>query len=101
MALRVEGEIASPYRGEYDGVPYKMFELAALSNTSGILDPNTALDVTARGLMSLVDGTVEIVDIYGNVTTPPIIAGIPLIGKINAVKSTNTTISASQIIVLL
>lgn len=88
-------------------VPIKKFTLASLDDSNGIIDPQTGLEVTARGLIFKAAGTIALVDQAGNSTTQVISSamvdsGEPVKGLYNGVKSTGTvTITASDVIVCL
>ena len=86
-------------------VPIRKFTLSALSDTIGIIDPQSSGETTCRALYFAVAGTVVVVDTEGNETTEVISSTmvdskIPLIGLYNGVKLTGTiTIVAGNIIV--
>ena len=83
----------------------RKFTLSALSDTIGIIDPQSSGPTTCRALYFAVAGTVSVVDTEGNITSEVISSSmvdnkIPLKGFYNGVRSTGTsTIVASNIIV--
>lgn len=83
-------------------VPRKKFTLSALSDTDGIIDPQSGKATTARALRVNVAGTLATVDTSGNSVAEVVAAGDLILGLCNGVKSTGTvTITASDVTVYL
>ena len=82
----------------YDIIALKTFVLSALSDSVGIIDPQTQQAVTIRGFRSSVAGTLALVDPFGNVTTKVLEANKDYYGFYNGIKTAGTvTIIAANV----
>jgi len=98
----VQGEATAAYINDIRATmpPTKKFTLSALSDTIGIIDPQTSEETTARAIRTDVAGTLALVDPHGNTTTEVVAAGELVLGLCNGVKSTGTvTITAPDLTV--
>lgn len=101
IPLGIYGEFESREPLSQD-VSIKKFMLSQLSDTVGLLHPQTGLAVSARAVKSNVEGTLALVGPDGDVTTEFIAAGGEITGFCNGIMETGTVdIAASDIIIIL
>jgi len=100
--MSIPAGVNNPYSqsNTAEAVPRRSWTLSALSDSVGIIDPDSGNEVTVRKIKVNVAGTLALVDSAGNVTTPVMLAGQEISCFYNGVKSTGTvTITASDITV--